>query len=92
MEFLSAVLVLGCITVGIIYLLSRLFKNKIFKYIPSFLLLGVTAYLIISARLFTTDGLTSLIKGIWGVMLFCVSVIGIIAAIVIDRCHKKNEH
>ncbi|UMZ74068.1 hypothetical protein [Natranaerofaba carboxydovora] len=91
MEFLFAVLILGCIFVDITYMLSRLFKKRILKYIPSFLLMGAAVYLVISARYFATDGITSLIKGIWSVMLFCTSMISIMAAIVINKCQKKKE-
>ena len=90
MEFLFAVVIFGGLTVSIVYGIFRLSKKRILKYIPSILLFGIALFLVFSARFVSTDAITSLVQGIWGLMLFFVGIIGIVAAGIMDL-YKKNS-
>ncbi|OEF95680.1 hypothetical protein [Desulfuribacillus alkaliarsenatis] len=87
---LIVILIIALIAIVITYLIARLTKRRIIKYIPSILVILFAIYLLVSANV-SQAGFDALIKGIWGVLLFYGAVIGLITAGVLDFINRKKS-
>lgn len=83
-------IVIALIAVGITFVLSKIFTQRIIKYLPGLFLLFFSIYLVLTARA-APGGFDSLIRGIWGVFLFYGAVVALIAAAIIDYKKKRSK-